>query len=1174
LAPNNPWSIAVKKNLTATHAKIGNSTALQSQGIASLCVNQLGNLNWNFKEKPKIESGPDSISALVNESHSVSIRVLNPVGGETFRWTRNGVPDAQNFGSDFFIPPVTLADDGDVFVCTVTNSEGATVSKPTVLLVRFPAPRPTVDYREFSDSLAVGFESPVGNSVIWASRNGEPYAKWPAGSTVLIRSDTRWKVYSVLGSDKSDTATYQFYSTNRPKAATPILKPPGGDFSGSIAVEMDVAKPAAIAYRMDTLSPASDSLVYREPLVLKKTTVITAIGVADSMRTSLPVRALFLDTSVKGDLRAPLAKPSLGIVDSNTVVQLSADTGSLWYRFEPGLWTYAPTGKVILSGRTHFDAVAVQGSRQSPVQTFQYLNGLSAPTTNRPSQRFRDSLFIQWSTPSKDAVIYAAINRNPTEQDRYVDSMRIDNTCFVRAFAVRGTDSSQITEVQYKLDPEIPTSLPLPADMVEAGKVTLSSPTKKGSIYYTLDGTVPGPSNWIRYTGAISIDSTLELKAVTVTGTGIEQLSSPVYTAFYRIKARDEVLLKPGDTVSLSDDWNLALNPGGSKMVEAFKALPPAGLTGFDSLRATFQIRGSQKGDSLSIVLEDTLRNGNALWFLAPGARKPSRLPQGLTVSLSGDGHYFLAIDTMPPTLRFSGSSINSEKFTVATFTLDDNGAALDYQVWRTDRKDSVQSVRSAATEVVLKLTLKNPPNALQNLGVRICAVESQGTMRTCLPKSQELFLPLPQHTDGVVTPSVWSVGAFADTKWDLVGLPFDLDSGITLNHLRTWNRRKDLTFAFYKPSAPKGFEFLKQEDKLVQGRAYWVASAQPLSELEFGAGQMHMGSESAFQYTLVKGWNAISGKQLTAIPWPIQRKDEETYRRSRLKGLWAIHPETGAWEKQDTLAPWRGYYVLWQGELDTVIDLTARAASKEAGKKAANARSDWMVELSQAGSELQLGAFLGASDEVAVEDESALPEMRANRSLLVSLRGKHVLGSDHIALHPDRIHSWTIRWEKRSDAPFRINRATLPDGHGLIAYSKGRNIGIDLLQGRDASGPIAGMDVPMGFSDTLQVLAGPSDLLQREWEKWPSLPLHESIRWLGSGKLALDLAVNRHVTFEIVDAKGRIRYRHAMELAAGHKIWSLPHRESSSTLGPQWIRVILSGNETRRAQTFPWFGF
>jgi hypothetical protein len=176
--------------------------------------------------------------------------------------------------------------------------------------------------------------------------------------------------------------------------------------------------------------------------------------------------------------------------------------------------------------------------------------------------------------------------------------------------------------------------------------------------------------------------------------------------------------------------------------------------------------------------------------------------------------------------------------------------------------------------------------------------------------------------------------------------------------------------------------------------------------------------------------------------------------------------------------------------------------------------------------------------------------------------------------LQPGKLHGWTVRWEKSSGAPFQVRQANLPMGHGLIAYSQSRGFAVDLLQGGDGQGRIAGMEAPLGFADTLQVWAGPVELLRRELAKWPKLPQKESIRWLGSRKLALDLVSNRKVSLQLLDAKGRIQVEQEKWFAPGHVILEVPAGRSGSASGPQWIRVVLAGEGPRRAQTFPSFGF
>lgn|GEM_PF-4120581 len=1168
LAPATAWHFAVSGTLTAESVALAHGRADSAMGYARNSQDLGNNVNWTFQNPPVVMALADSVWAYPGEAAELGVSV-GGAGVVTYQWLRDGMPVANALDSVLRLSQVTLAQDGGLYQCRVTNGLGSTLSHPIALRVVFPAPAPDTQEREISGSLEVGFISPVPHAEIFASRNDEPFSaltgKW------TLTAPTQIRVFARLGQDHSDTVSYAFSAAETPRTPMPTATPAGRNFGDSLSVALGVQDSAAVVhYTDDDTPPSSTSPVYAAPLMLKRTTVLQAMALGKGLRNSLAIQELYLDTAEAAVLTdAPMAKPDSGALSAATAIALSAPEGRIWWRFPGMAWRPYDLSAPVWNGESHLEAVAVQGHQRSAISLHPYRSGLVAPMADPVSQKFRDTLSVTLVNKG-EGILYAAKNRDiDTSTDRYTHPFLLDSTAVIRAYTQNGKQVSALSEWIYKLDPEMPRAAPGSDSLLEPGLVTLSSPTRKATLYFTLDGSDPDPETATLYTDPIPVEKNLTLKAIAVTGALANRLISPILSEKYAIRQGEETLTLSSDfSDTLVSEWVFSLHTESPHAVQIKTQAPPEDLSGFDKVRNAFEVTGWKDGDQLWISRLDSMAGKWTIWHLPPANSKPSPIMGAASLALPGNGRYFTGVDTLPPRLSYAGTTLDDEGFSQVTFTVSDNAAAMDYQVWRSDQPETAVKATQVNSGEILRFKLKNPPGPLKTLGIRLCAQEITGSSETCLPRKAGAWLPIKQRTESFTVPSAWRVGSEAEDKWDFVGFPLLPDTGLTVKALAEANGIGDLTFARWDPDAKDDFQFLSDKAVLAVGQAYWAASKSPLENPAFPGGVYAASGEKTFTYTLKPGWNAIASKSLDPMAWPVSRSQSSAYRKSRLKGLWQFHSDPDAgWETTDSFQPWRGYFVYWNGAVDTTLDLDNPATPLAKGAQE-DPDQAWSIRLEQGRRVVDLGATATALDDFDSEDEMALPTRRD--APLRALRQGRSLMSDFVSRRPETLLAWKVIRQGDDRFPLRAVRAGFPEGYAVAAYSERRAMSFDLF---DAAGLPA---LPVGYTDTLTVIAGPKALVSARLESWPARDIREGWHWSSRGEVILQLQANREVTLDRIDPAGRILGRSRYRLPMGR--FSLPPPGMASgkptAAGRTWLRVVLEGERPVYRLTLPMPGF
>jgi hypothetical protein len=199
------------------------------------------------------------------------------------------------------------------------------------------------------------------------------------------------------------------------------------------------------------------------------------------------------------------------------------------------------TGPVTVSGTLTLKAIALKaGLADSAVLEAEYIVRAEAPAASPAGGEVAAGTKVTLSTATAEAEIYYTADGTVPDRTktRYTGPITIDRPVTIKAIAAKaGMTDSVVLEAAYTVaaaDTVAKPSANPPAGETTAGTtVTLSTTTAGASIYYTTDGTTPDKSKR-RYTGPVSVNSTLTLKAIAVKA---GMADSAVLEAAYTVRA-------------------------------------------------------------------------------------------------------------------------------------------------------------------------------------------------------------------------------------------------------------------------------------------------------------------------------------------------------------------------------------------------------------------------------------------------------------------------------------------------------------------------------------------------------------------------------------------------------------------------------------------------------------
>jgi Chitobiase/beta-hexosaminidase C-terminal domain len=923
-------------------------------------------------------------------------------------------------------------------------------------------------------------------------------------------------------------------------------------------------------------------------IALTETTHLTAFSVFAGDTSAVGTWTYPKNQDTTGTLSRPTASPEGSFfADSQTIV-LNAPTtaadAALYYLFgSSNLTKYAGPFTIRESGILKI--IASKGAKISDTTFYTFTHQLEAPSASPKSRSFSDTLLISLTTKIPGATIrYTWDGTEPSLTSRpYLGTpLLLDSSAVLKAIAIKGMDISGILSETYKLIPTVPRSSYSSGDYSSKIQINLTTSASHALIYYTLDGSVPGPENGsLPYSGPFWLETTSTLKAIAISGYGLGMQRSPILTEYFNFINPGQAILKPGEKLNISSNYSLtSILSGASPInVDILRADSLAKLKGFRDIQFAIRLSLPNGSQAFPNILF-TAPNGEdrALYSLEPSGLI-TYITDADAFEILQAGTYFLGIDTLPPQIFLSGESFGTDDSTKVVLTIQDNISNLVFNLERTDNAKKNVVNRSIGSPEIITTFFRNPPGSIQPLSFR--ALVDDHRQKATFPAQASTFHNLAQKNSSPVrTPALFKIGTRVGNLWDLIALPLAVSPPITLAQLRQNNAIPGLVAALWDPIL-NAYRYFKDNEAMNPGTAIWMAAPSSLMSMAFPSLKTLPRSETgAYKLTLHKGWNQVANPTLTPLYWPVTRTVPETYNQSALKGLHGYDAATDGYIHADVLLPWRGYFAFYKGGRDTTIELSYQpisAPKTPAAVSKSGVPDGLSVNLNVANlPTLRLGASVRSLDGLGLEDESRPPSQNNNSTSFWSLREKARLETDFMHWVPGKLYIWQIVAE--SPGTIKSNRTLesnlsdsnhissmvsttlLPDGYSAWAVSKTRGIRFPLVEGAS---------IPMypGVIDSMIIMAGPTAEIESRLASVPMKVEALKIRFsVDSRNLVLNLSLPQaaHVEWKIWTLEGRIRESGSLNLAEG--IYHLTPNLSSPGLrsGMYVLQLVWTGRGGR----------
>lgn|GEM_PF-1391537 len=405
----------------------------------------------------------------------------------------------------------------------------------------------------------------TANATIRFTTDGsDPTAQSPAYTNpVSISEGKTIKAMAMLTGWNNSSITSAQYTY---KVATPTFGVSGGTYSTPQNVVISTTTPSTtIYYTTDGSQPTVNSTPYTggtNGLLVDRSMTLKAIAARSGFSAS---DVASIDYTITGSVAAVQFAPAAGAQSNNSTINvvLTTSTPGATIKYSTNASVAPAQGTIYTAGtsglpfstNTTIKAIAtLPGWTDSAISTATYTWTAATPVANVASGTYSTAQTVALTTSTIGGdILYTLDGSDPATSSTAASynalmsstvpapaGIAIASTKTLRAVAKKtGYNNSAEFSAMYTINGtvanvviSVPTNTTTPANAPLS--VTLSTSTAGATIYYTTNGTAPAQNNGTVYTGAITVDQPLTLKAIAVLN---GWTSSAIASATYAFQA-------------------------------------------------------------------------------------------------------------------------------------------------------------------------------------------------------------------------------------------------------------------------------------------------------------------------------------------------------------------------------------------------------------------------------------------------------------------------------------------------------------------------------------------------------------------------------------------------------------------------------------------------------------